>query len=129
MTSELSRHIIIINRDNAKLRIFSFIPQRQCMQPNFMNYTYQTSKHTNTTRTTKTTTSLFVSPLTQSLCSYKGGNANSGVFIFKLCNKLANFLEHIYMRPQVRSYRSEISNRFEKSFRLHGDFTAAACKW
>ena len=59
------------NGDNAKLRIFSFIPQRQCIQPNFMNHTYQTTKHTDTTRTTKTTTSAWVvSPLTQGLCSY-----------------------------------------------------------
>ena len=53
------------NGDNAKLRIFSFIPQRQRIQPNFINYTYhQTTKHTNTTRTTKATTSTWVSPLT-----------------------------------------------------------------
>ena len=58
------------SRDNAKLRIFSFIPQRQFIQPNFINHTYQTTKHKNTTRTTKTTTSTWVSPLTQSLCSY-----------------------------------------------------------
>ena len=43
------------NGDNAKLRIFPFIPQRQRTQPNFANRTYQTTKHTNTTRTTKTT--------------------------------------------------------------------------
>ena len=35
---------------------------------------------------------------------------------------------HVYMRPEVNSNRFEISNRFEKSFRLHGDFTAATCK-
>ena len=58
------------NGDNAKLRIFSFIPQRQRIQPNLMNHTYQTTKQTNTTRTIKTTTSAWVSPLTQSLCSY-----------------------------------------------------------
>ena len=58
------------NGDNAKLRVFSFIPRQQRLQPNFMNRTYQTSKHTNTTRTTKRTTSTLVSPLTQSLCSY-----------------------------------------------------------
>ena len=83
-------------RDNAKLRIFSFIPQRQRIQPNFMNHTYQTTKHTNTTQTTKTTTSTFVSPLTQSLSSYSWGNANSGVLIFKLRNKLANFVQFIH---------------------------------
>ena len=51
------------NRDNAKLRIFSFIPQRQRIQPNFMNHTYQTTNQTNTTRTTKKTTLTWVSPL------------------------------------------------------------------
>ena len=34
------------NGDNSKLKIFSFIPQRQRIQPNFMNYTYQTTKQT-----------------------------------------------------------------------------------
>ena len=29
------------------------------------------------------------------------------------------------MRPEVNSNRSEISKRFEKSFRLHGSFSAA----
>ena len=53
------------NRDNAKIKIFSFIQQRQCIPPNFMNYTYQTTKQTNTSRTTKTTASTWVSPLTQ----------------------------------------------------------------
>ena len=37
-------------------------------------------------------------------------------------------LEHVYVRPEVNSNRFEISNRFEMSFRLHGnlheDFTA-----
>ena len=37
-------------------------------------------------------------------------------------------LEHVYMRFEVNSNRFEISNRFEMSFRLHGnlheDFTA-----
>ena len=41
-------------------------------------------------------------------------------------------LEHVYMRPEVKSNRFEISNRFEMSFRLHGnlhgDFTAATSK-
>ena len=84
------------NKDNTKLRIFSFIPQRQHIQPNFMNHTYQTIKHTNTTRTAKTINSTLVSPLTQSLCSYNWGNANSGVFIFTFCNKSANFVLFIY---------------------------------
>ena len=34
------------------------------------------------------------------------------------------FLEHVYMRPEVNSNRFQISNGFEKSFRLHGNFTA-----
>ena len=38
-------------------------------------------------------------------------------------------LEHVYMRPEVNSNWFEISNRFEMSFRLHGNlhgyFTAA----
>ena len=38
-------------------------------------------------------------------------------------------IERVYMRPEVNSNRFEISNRFEMSFRLHGnlhgDFTAA----
>ena len=33
------------NGDNEKLRIFSFLPQRQRTQHNFMNHTYQTNKH------------------------------------------------------------------------------------
>ena len=37
--------------------------------------------------------------------------------------------EQVYVRPEVKSNRFEISNRFEMSFRLHGnlhgDFTAA----
>ena len=70
---------------NILLRIFSFIPQGQRIQPNFMNHTYQTTKQTNTTRTTKTITSVWVSPLTQSY-------ANSEVFIFKFCNKSTNFI-------------------------------------
>ena len=53
------------NRDNAKIKIFSFIQQRQRIPPNFMNYTYQTTKQTSTSRTTKTTASTWVSPLTQ----------------------------------------------------------------
>ena len=40
-----------------------------------------------------------------------------------------NYLEHVYMIPEMNSKRFEISNRFEMSFRLHGslygDFTAA----
>ena len=84
------------NGDNAKLRIFSFIPQRQRIQPNFMNCTYQTTKRTNTTRTKKTATSTWVSPLTQSLRSYNWDRANSGVFTFKLRNKAISFVHFIH---------------------------------
>ena len=35
------------NGDNAKLRIFSFIPQRQRIQPNFINHTYNQNEPTN----------------------------------------------------------------------------------
>ena len=88
--------------DNAKLRIFSFIPQRRRIQPNFIKLkyknfnTYQTTRHKNTTRTTKTTTSMWVLLLTQSLCPCKWDNGNSGVFIFKLCNKPINFVHFIH---------------------------------
>ena len=34
---------------------------------------------------------------------------------------IINILEHVYMRPEVNSNRFEISNRFEMSFRLHGN--------
>ena len=33
-------------------------------------------------------------------------------------------LEHVYMRLKVNSNRFEISNHFEKSFRLYDDFAA-----
>ena len=56
----------------------------------------QTNKQTNTTQTTKTTTSTWVLPLTQSLCSYYSDNANSGVFMFRFCNKSINFVHFIY---------------------------------
>ena len=38
----------------------------------------------------------------------------------------ANIWEHVYMRPEVNSNRFEISNLFEKSFRLHGNFTTGS---
>ena len=69
--------------DNPKSRIFSFIPHRRRIQPSFMNQTYQTVNQTNTTQKTKTRTSTWVSPLTQSFCSYERDNANFGIFIFK----------------------------------------------
>ena len=36
------------NRDKTKLRIFSFIPQQQYIQPNFMNHTYQITQQKQT---------------------------------------------------------------------------------
>ena len=33
------------------------------------------------------------------------------------------YLEYVYMRPKVNSNPFEIANHFEKSFRLHGNFT------
>ena len=83
------------NGNNAKLRIFSSIPQQQRIQHNFKNHKYQTIKQTNTTRTTKTTISTWVSQLTQSFCSYNGDNAISGVLIFKFCNKSISFVHFI----------------------------------
>ena len=51
-----------------------------------------------------------------------------GGAIYKIW-QLATNLEHAYMRTEVNSNWFEISNRFEMSFRLHGnlrgDFTAA----
>ena len=37
---------------------------------------------------------------------------------------MTGYNEHVYMRPKVNSNRFEISNRFQNSFRLHGNFTA-----
>ena len=39
--------------------------------------------------------------------------------------KQYTILQHVYMRPEVSSDRFEISNHFEKSFRLHGNFTTS----
>ena len=44
------------NRDITKLRIFSFIPQRQRIQPNFMNDSIRTFIHTKQLNTHKTQT-------------------------------------------------------------------------
>ena len=42
-----------------------------------------------------------------------------------MCYPASLFIEHVYMRPEVNSNRFEISNHFEKSFRLYDDFAAA----
>ena len=48
------------------------------------------------------------------------------IILYLLLQKLQFFMiEHVYMRPEVNSNQSEISNLFEKLFRLHGNFTAA----
>ena len=49
-------------------------------------------------------------------------------YIVTLIPTLNKFHRHVYMRPEENSNRFEISNRFEKSFCLHGDFTTATCK-
>ena len=36
-----------------------------------------------------------------------------------------NNVEHVYMSSEMNSNRFEISNCFEKTFRLHGNFTMA----
>ena len=41
-----------------------------------------------------------------------------------LKQELDSGLEHVYMRLEVNSDRIQISNHFEKSFRLHGSSTA-----
>ena len=38
-----------------------------------------------------------------------------------VCTSNSKKLRAVYMRPEVNSNRFEISTRFEKSFRLHGD--------
>ena len=44
---------------------------------------------------------------------------------FRFFSVSAIAVEHIYKRPEVNSNRFEISNRFEKLFCLHGNFTTA----
>ena len=105
------------NGGNAKLRIFSFMPQRQLKQPNFMNHTYQTTKHTDTTRITKTTKSTWVSFITQNLCFYNWGNANSGVFIFKPRKKLTNFVHFIHHQFCTFYGSTNISTWLDEQFR------------
>ena len=61
---------------------------------------------------------MFISFILEKLSRWKGNN-NCDLAI----------LEYIYMRPRVNSNQFEISNRFEKLFCLHGDFTVAMCKW
>ena len=57
-------------------------------------------------------------------------NIEPVLFIFNFSVTQVRKLEHVYMRPEVNSNRFEIANRFEMSFRLHGnlhrDLTAAS---
>ena len=122
------------NGDNAKLKIFSFIRQQQRIQPNFMNDSIRTFVHTNqlkntcTTRTTKTTTSTWISLVTQILYSYNWDNANSPVSLFKLCQKLADFIHFInhkfctfHWTPKICTWIAEQFRTFHSS--LHESIT------
>ena len=68
MTDDIRNFMYTIrNGDNTKLRIFSFIPQRQRKQPNFMNDSIATFIHTKQPNTytqpeQPTTTLTWVSP-------------------------------------------------------------------
>ena len=59
---------------------------------------------------------MFISFILEKLNRWKGNNWNLAI------------LEHVYMRPQVKSNRFEISKRFEKLFCLHDHFTVATSK-
>ena len=90
------------NGDNPKSWIFSFIAQQRRIQPNFMNQTYQTTNQTNATQAIKKTTSTWVSPLRQSLCSYNWDNANFGIFIFgfqknSYSTNFVHFIHHQFL--------------------------------
>ena len=72
------------------------------MQPSIMNHTYRRTNQTSTNQTTKTTTSTWVWPLTQNVCSYKWDNTNSGVFVFKFQpisknSYSTNFMHHQFV--------------------------------
>ena len=67
------------NGDNAKLRIFSFIPQQQRIQPNFMDDSIKTFIHTKQLNT-------HIQP----------EQPNSAVFTFKLHKKLTDFVHFIH---------------------------------
>ena len=86
------------NGDNAKLRIFSFIPQRTTTYTTQFCKSYirnsQTYKHNPNNQNNNINVGF--TPLTEILCSYNWDNAKSGVFIFKLRNKLTNFVHFIH---------------------------------
>ena len=69
-----------------------------------------------------------------SLCCYRQ-HANNYVIRFVHYHLLlasnstfkthSQYLEHVYMRPELNSNRFEISNLFQQSFCLHGNFIAS----
>ena len=82
----------------------------------------------------KTDSSSFVTVTTRmsiyfSTVSFNCSNSFLMELIFKLpiinliafSIRISYILEHVYMRPEVNSNRFKISNRFEMSFRLHGN--------
>ena len=107
------RHFVYTkhNGDNAKLKIFFIIPQRQRIQPNFKNdnirtfpsyipnnltYKYNLNNKNNDINVGFTSNK-------QNLCSYNWDNANSRVFTFRLHNKF------------VQSYRFPLSTILQSS--------------
>ena len=89
------------NRGNAKLRIFSFIPQRQRIQPNFMHHKYQTTKQ---------------NPNNQN------NDTNAG-FMFKFWNKSTNFVQFcaLHRSPKACTWLDERFRTFHPS--LHESLT------
>ena len=53
------------------------------------------------------------------------GKKHATTEVSSLSKKNCLQLDHVYMRPEVNSNRFEISNRFEKLFRVHGNFATA----
>ena len=79
---------------------------------------------------------LLIMPWLHNLGGLATDQSSKTSLIWQLCSfftqksKKRRYLEHVYMSPEVNSNRFEISNRFEMSFRLHGNlhrnFTAAS---
>ena len=88
------------NGDNAKLRIFSFIPQRTITyRTQFCeSYILNSQPYKHNPNNQNNNINVGFTPLTEILCSYSYNwdNANSGVFIFQLRNKLTNFVHFIH---------------------------------
>ena len=126
------------NGYNLKLRIFSFIPQRRRIQPNFINDTYQTTNQTSTTQTTKTATSTWVSPQ-HKICALTTETAQ----ILEYSYSNFNQFQKIHIQPI--SYISCITNLcissipktctcIDEQFRtfhpsLHESVTGYGCHW